>query len=346
MKITQVMLSRGFGGAERHFVELSVALAELGHEVQVIHHKKFFSKDSFAGLPITTAPVNVWGNWDVLGTARIQSLIVSFNPDVVHAHLARAAFMAGKACRKLKIPLVVKTHNYVDLKYYRQVTRFITPTVDQERYLQSKNITRDKIEVIPNFSSIKPVDHVNASIHTPATIVAYGRMVNKKGFDVLLHSIRKVHDRGLAVKLVLGGQGPEYSNLEKLCNTLGLEKIVEFKGWVDNIEEILKQADLFVLPSRDEPFGIVVLESMAKGVPIVTTRTQGPVEILDEGLATMVDINDNDALAEGIYQALTDYSNSRHKAGAALEKFITSYSKDVVVKKIEGLYRDLAGSGG
>jgi len=145
MKITQIMLSRGFGGAERHFVELSIALADLGHEIQVIHHKKFFGKDSFKGLPIKTEVVNVRGYWDVLGAARIRSLINKFAPDLVHAHLARAALMAGKVCQKSNIPLVVKTHNYINLKYYQQVTRFITTTSDQKKYLQASNISKDRI---------------------------------------------------------------------------------------------------------------------------------------------------------------------------------------------------------
>ncbi len=345
MKITQIMLAKGFGGAERYFMDLSLAISELGHELQIIHHKRFRGAHQFAEIgSITVNPVTVFGNWDIYAVRRIKTLIKSFSPDIVHAHLARASHIAGKSCHDIQVPLVVKTHNYVNLKYYQYVDMFITTTNDQKDYLIRHHIDALNVSVIPNFSSLNIKNIIFQPENTSYKVVAYGRMVSKKGFDILLKSFRKVVDQGIHAELIIGGEGPEYNKLLKLSTALDLKSHVTFYGWVDDVNALLEEADLFVLPSLDEPFGIAILEAMARGVPIISTRTLGPLEILDQNTAILIEIGDVDSLAQNICKAINDQQGSFQRARLAQEKFKTTYAKDVVVPELINLYKKVIAS--
>lgn len=342
MKITQLMLARNFGGAERYFVDLSVELASRNYEVQVICHKNFKQSSFLETIPsIKLVRVSVAGWWDILAQKKIQTAIAEHNPSVVQAHLARGAYIAGKVCNKLGIPLIVKTHNYVNLKYYSRVDCFIPTTLDQQDYLLQQGINKNKIVVIPNFSSITPTDQVRTPDKDHILMIAYGRLVKKKGFHILLEAMKKLHDADRKVKLLIGGTGPERERLAGLTHRLGLSKDVTFYGWVDDIKAFVEEADLFILPSLDEPFGIAVLEMMALGKPVIATRTKGPLEILNHDIAWLVNPGDADDLASAIISAIDHQEESTEKAKKALQLFREKYAKDVVVPKLTALYEQL-----
>lgn len=346
MKISQVMLSRGLGGAERLFVDLCTALAARGHEIQAVCHKDFQGLGELARPGITVIPIPVRGWWDILARMRIARALRSARPDVVHAHLGRAARLAGAAARRAHLPVLVTVHNYQSLKYYRSIDHFVVTTEDQRAHLAQANVGRERITAIPNFSTLAPRRRQWREASPQTAFAAYGRMVAKKGFDVLLRALRQLGDRGLDARLVLGGDGPERPRLEALAAELGLGGRVRFAGWIDDVAGLLHSADVFVLPSLDEPFGIVVLEAMALDTPIVATRSQGPSEILDADTAYLCAIGDEGSLAEAMAGAAADYSGRRRRADAALERYCARYSAEVVIPQYETVYRRLVQAAG
>jgi len=97
MKITQLMIAKGFGGAERYFVDLTLTLAEQGHEIQAICHEQFTGRNKLKDKPnVHLRAFRIAGWWDTVACNRIEKSIVAFAPDVIHAHLARGAYIAGK----------------------------------------------------------------------------------------------------------------------------------------------------------------------------------------------------------------------------------------------------------
>jgi len=339
------MLSKGFGGAERYFVDLTLALVKLGYDVQVICHRDFKQLSQLRFIPeIHIDTVAPFGWWDFLARRHICSAIARHRPAVVHAHLARGAYIAGRACALLKIPLVVNTHNYIDVKYYTHVDCFITATIDQKYYLLNCGIDERRIRVIPHFSSIRPLHTITPSARPQLIISSYGRFVRKKGFHILLRAFKIVIDSGKKISLHIGGDGPERSSLTKLCAQLGLDQYVRFCGWIEDVEDFVKTADICVLPSLDEPFGIAVLEMMAMGKPIVATRTQGPMEILDNNTAWLVAPGDVDALASALIDAADHETERLSKAGQALQVFRGKYTEGVIMPRILSLYLSLAGA--
>jgi len=117
-----------------------------------------------------------------------------------------------------------------------------------------------------------------------------------------------------------------------------------FKGWVKDVNELLNDADLFVLPSLDEPFGIAILEAMAKGVPIISTKTKGPIEILDDQTALLINVNDAGDLADKICLVAENKNACKVRAERALEKFKSKYSRDSVVPQLINLYKQTSGT--
>lgn len=338
LRVSQLMLSKGLGGAERYFVDLCRALAERGHQVQAIFHRDFLARDELEGHPnIQCAPVRIFAAWDGLAKRAIRQQVQRFSPQLMQAHLARGAHIGGQIGKALALPLTVKTHNLVKLKYYRQVGHFIATTAAQKAYLEAHGVAATRISVIPNFSALSPVAEAPEP-HTPLRFCSYGRMVKKKGFDILLRAFRVFLDSGHTASLYIGGDGEERTALEALSISLGVDAQVEFIGWVSEPAKTLDACDVFVLPSLDEPFGIVLLEAMARGKAIIATRTQGPLEIFDETAAWLVETGNTEHLACALINAAEHPEALRQKSRTALALFRQTYSAEAVIPRILEVY--------
>lgn len=346
MRTTQVMFSRGFGGAERSFVDTVLSLAEVGHEVQAVCAEGFSHRDLLEGVSgVQVRTLRVRGEWDFLAVRRLRAYLREFKPEVAHTQLRRAAALAGRAAYREGIPVVAKLHNYVDLRAYRHVSMLIATTQDERRYAEQAGWPRERLRVIPNFTRMQAVTDVRAADpEQPCRLLSYGRLVEKKGFEVLLRAVANVRAAGHAVELRIGGEGSCRAQLEALRRELGLEEGVEVGAWIDDVQAALDGADVFVLPSLDEPFGIVILEALARGVPVVTTRTQGPSEMLTEETAYLAEVGDVDSLSDAIAEAVQSPEERRKRAGRALTVFRENYSAEAVVPRILEVYRELSSS--
>ncbi len=341
MRVCQVMLAKGFGGAERYFVDLSLELARRGHNVLAVCHPRGMARErlgQMAGLEIAT--ISSLGTWDPFVVNPLRSAIERFQPDVVQAHLARAAHLVGKALKHSRLPLLTMTHNYVGLKYYRRVDMFLPATQDQATYLRNNGIDPENMRIIPNFSALTlttpPADR-------PTAIVSLGRFVEKKGFQVLLAALGNLRRRGVVLPpVLLGGDGPLRQELERTVRQQGIEDVVRFEGWQTEPAAFLDRGTLFILPSLHEPFGIVVLEAMARGLPIIATTTQGPREVLDATCAMLVPPGDSEALAQALMQCLAQPEAARDRARRAAEYFRSRYAAESVVPQLLAVYAELS----
>lgn len=333
------MLAKQFGGAERSFVDLSRALAARGHAILAIGEQRGVALRQLAAhRDIECAPVRCRGAWDPFCRRQIKRCLVRFAPDLVQTHLARAAHLGGSAGRSCGFPTVAKTHELVDLKYYRNIDLLVATTAEQQAYLRAHGVAASSQTLIPNFSAVSLAAAIPAAPDQCVVVKSLGRFVRKKGFDVLVRALATILADGIDTRLEIGGSGSEGRALQSLVDKLGLHDRVTFPGWIGDVPAFLADAHLFVLPSRDEPFGIALLEAMACGVPIVTTRTSGPLEILNEGLALFVDPGDADQLAATITDAIHHPDAAASRAAAAQQRFTAHYHTDVVVERYVELY--------
>ena len=340
MRISQIMLSKGFGGAERHFVDLTLALVARGHSIQVICNRSFPAHkylEATTGLQIDS--ITVRGTWDLIASWRIGALLKAFAPDIAHAHLARAAHLTGRATRQKSPLLVTNTHNYIKLKYYKYVRGFVVATGAQQSYLTCSGIDTNCIVSIPHFSRFS--DPFSPKRSGGRTFISLGRLVKKKGFDILLEALSLLRGRGIDADLVIGGDGCELLHLMALSKHYKIESNVRFVGWVDVVKDFLLQGDVFVLPSLDEPFGIVLLEAMATGLPIISTRTDGPSQILSDCSAYMVDPGNSLQLSWAMQETLERPAERAGRARNAALSYGERYTENVVIPQYENFYRAL-----
>lgn len=347
MKITQVMLAKGFGGAERLFVDLCLSLSEVGQQVQAICLAGSKAAQILRQHPqVKVQTMSVLGTWDPFAARKIEQFLRQHQSQVVQAHLARGALLVGKACKKQGLPLVVTTHNYINIKYYKYVTMLVPPTRDQYAYYLDKGIKADHMKIINHFSSIEAAKNITNNNSTTLRIVTLGRLVQKKGYDVLIDAFARLEEKTeKQYKLEIGGTGPEYQALLAQIDRLGLTAKVTLTGWVEDVASFLQGGDLFVLPSLDEPFGIVVLEAMALGLPVVSSDSQGPTEILDEDTAWLSKAGDVESLAAAMQEACDDQDESKRKSENALQRFKQMYSKQAVIPEFIALFDSLLAKG-
>ena len=151
-----------------------------------------------------------------------------------------------------------------------------------------------------------------------------------------------LRDKGVEFQAVIGGTGEEEVELKKQAARLDLENIISFPGWVSDARSFLKTIDIFCLPSRHEPFGIVLLEAMASKLPIIATDSEGPREILGpNGCGVIVPKNNPLALAEALNTMLEDEFIAREMARVAYDTLKGRYSMEFVSQRIDLVLREI-----
>lgn len=341
MRISQIILSKQLGGAERHVADLSNHLADR-HEVQVILRRpprRYASLRHGGNIASLLRPeILAQEAGRLFRDRRIGQLIREFRPDVIHTHLGDA----GKSLRAIEpsAPLVATLHGEYKDKCYRAHDALICVSEWQRRTIP--NSFRGKIETIPNFipdraappeSSLRALRRRLGILGESFVVGAIGRLVREKGFDTLLQAFARA---GLGnASLLLVGDGPQRAELEALQS-----QDVIFAGWQEDPWPFYHLFDLFVMASRYEPFGIVVLEAMQAGTPVISTRAEGPAGILDDNTAVLVDCDDVDGMASAL-KRLVASPELRKRLGKAGERKAREYSIDAIVPRIEEVYRDL-----
>jgi glycogen(starch) synthase len=176
-------------------------------------------------------------------------------------------------------------------------------------------------------------------------VVAYGRIVDKKGFDLLIRAFARIAGTHPDIGLVIGGSGPALDSLKDLAAELKVAERVAFPGRLDRgqVASVLQQAEAFVLPSRVEPFGIVVLEAMAAHVPVLISSRGGAPEIVRHGREGLVaDPFDTGAFADQL-GTLVASSELRESLAAAAAVRVAEFTWQAITDRYDALYRELVG---
>lgn len=330
-------------GAERMTATVANALAELGHNVSIlslfdagscfplhpgIHHEALFEqRPSFKRAYLATVAgirrhcrdrdIDVLVHVDTMLALFVLPATIGLGMQHIaweHCHFDEDL---GKAARRVARRLAASWCDQVVVLTER----------DRKRWIEALR-PRSKVVCIPN-----PLPFPMPAIPAPRSgkqILAMGRLVAAKGFDVLLHAWQKVSAQAPGWELIIHGEGEERDALTGLANQLGLGGRVRLPGIADDATLAYAQASAFCLSSRYEGFGLVLIEAMAFGLPIVSTDCEtGPRELLTPGQdALVVPVDDADALAGALLDVIRNPEQAsrlgaaaRHKAGTfAMER--------------------------
>ena len=365
MKLLFLITGLAYGGAETQLVNLATSLKKRGWDVRVVSMlspQAFTEELKEAGIPLSTLNMHR-GVADPRAVFGLVKMLREWRPDIVHSHMVHANLLARIARIFYRIPVLICTaHNIDEGGRWREVayrlTDFLadlTTNVSQaavERYIRVGAVPKGKIIFVPNgidISRFKPDRDTGRRLRNELGIdnyfvwLAVGRFDVQKDYPNLLHALYKVAEKFNDALLLIAGDGPLRPDMEELTRKLGLDKQVRFLGICRNIPELMNAADAFVLSSRWEGFGLVLVEAMACQLPVVATDSGGPREILNGGtLGFLVPPGDSEALATAMGKMMALPKAERRAMGKAGRAHIqANYSLERVVDQWEELYRQL-----
>lgn len=289
----------------------------------------------------------VRGKTDVRGAVAHLRLLRRLRPDVLHLNLrhpyaCQYALAAGLATRGVRVVAVehrpVPAADRLQRLLKRLTSRWLAAHVAVS---DSSAREMERLAGLPS-GTVRTIHNGLAPVERQprrgagSLLGAAGRFVPQKGFDVLLRALAELPQ----ASLLLVGDGPERPRLERLVDELGLRDRVELTGWRTDAAALLSAVDAVVVPSRAEPFGLVALEAMSAGLPVVASAVDGLVEVVTDGVTgLLVPPDDPHLLAEALARVLVDRELSRSLGERGREAARSTFSRERMTEAFEDLYR-------
>jgi N-acetyl-alpha-D-glucosaminyl L-malate synthase BshA len=371
-----------YGGSGVVATELGIELSTLGHEIHFISYSQPFRLSGRDGgvfyheVPVSSYPLFEFPPYDLALASRMAEVAEFYELDLLHVHYAIphsvSALLARQmlASRGRRLPFVTTLHGtditLVGLdRSYLPITRYSIQESDGvtsiSQYLKDKTfedfgITRD-IAVIPNF--------VNCDVYSPirdeTARTEARRRLAAPDEAILMHlsnfrPVKRVVDvvktfaqvaREVPAVLVLVGDGPDRSAAEWLAHDLGIQARVHFLGKQDRVNELLPLADLMLMPSQLESFGLAALEAMACKVPAIATRVGGVPELIDHGeTGLLYEVGDVDGMAKGAIELLTDRDRLQQMRESARRTAQKRFCSTLVLPQYVSYYESVLAQAG
>ena len=366
-----------YGGSGVVATELGIELAGLGHEVHFISYSQPFRLSGreegifYHEVPVSNYPLFEFPPYDLALASRMAEVAEYYELDLLHVHYAIphsvSALLARQmlATRGRRLPFVTTLHG-TDItlvgidRSFLPITQYAIRESDGvtciSNYLREQTVTRfditRPIETITNF--------VNCDVYAPIkdeTVCSQRRLHYAKPDEaILMHlsnfrPVKRVTDvvkifaqvaREVPAQLVLVGDGPDRSAAEWLAHDLGIHCRVHFVGKQDRVNELLAIADLMLMPSELESFGLAALEAMACKVPSIATRVGGVPELIDDGeTGLLFEVGDVDAMAEGAMSLLRDRERLEKMRETARKTAQKRFCADLVVPQYVKYYEQV-----
>ncbi|MFN0086694.1 MAG: N-acetyl-alpha-D-glucosaminyl L-malate synthase BshA [Blastocatellia bacterium] len=357
-----------YGGSGIVGSELGRELADRGHTVHFISYAlptrlcELSERLRFHEVEMFDYPLFEFPPYDLALASKILEVAETWKLDVLHMHYAiphaTAAYLAREMYKPTRyLPFVTTLHG-TDItlvgarKSFLPITRFSIAQSDAltaiSQYLADetcRTFGNCAVEVIPNF--------INATEYARRRNDALRRSLAPRDEKLLIHVsnfrpvkrivdcvhvLARLRDR-LAARLVMCGDGPERASAERLAREYGLADEVLFVGQVPNIADYLSVADLLLMPSETESFGLAALEAMACEVPVIATHVGGlPEVVLDGETGFLVPLGDISAMAERAMEILPDEDRLRRMGARGRSWAIERYNTETVIPQYERLY--------
>ena len=361
-----------YGGSGAVATELGIALAARGHEVHFISYRQPFRLPSFLPrvyfheVQVGAYPLFEYPPYDLALAVQMHEVVKMHGVEVLHCHYAiphaTSAWIAREMLRAERSDVaVVTTLHGTDITLVGQdpsfhaITKFSIEKSDRitavSEYLRAETFnafqcTGCRVGVIPNF--IDPAVY-DRSLYSRSELLPFAG--DRK---VLMHisnfrAVKRVRDvvrifAKVAAEtpsvLVMVGDGPERPAAEDEVRALGVGNSVFFLGKIETVAPLLASADVFLLPTSSESFGLSALEAMASGVPVVGSDSGGLPEVVTNGVTGLLyPVGDVDSMAAGVLSIITEPSRQADMGAAGADDARKRFALDTVVSQYEDLYR-------
>ena len=358
-----------FGGSGVVATELGLELAKKGHEIHFITYKQpvrlslLNPNIYFHEVNVPNYPLFHYQPYELALSSKLVDMVKLYKIDVLHVHYAIPHAYAGYMAKKMlaeegiSLPMITTLHG-TDITlvgnhpFYKSAVTF---SINKSDFVTSvSNSLREatyrlfdinkEIHVIPNFIEIEETFLENKSICQRSVLAASNEKIVTH-----ISNFRKVKNipdvvkvffniqKEIPSKLMMVGEGPEKIIAEKLCEDLGISDKVIFFGNSNDINQILKYSDLFLLPSETESFGLAALEAMAFSVPVISSNSGGIPEVNEEGISGYLsNVGDVESMSKNAISILKSEVTLLQFKKAAFE-----VAKKFDIKNILPLYEEL-----
>ncbi len=358
-----------YGGSGIVATELGLELANRGHQIHFITYANPIRLNDrpdilYHEVEVSNYPLFQYPPYCLALASRMAEVADEYDLDLLHVHYAiphsvsamLARGILGKQRRK-PLPFVTTLHGTditlvgIDRSYF-PITRYSIEESDGVTSI-SQDLRRQTVEV---FGVEKPIEvihnFVNLSTYRPSTTEprragARPRMIHLSNFRPVkrvLDCIRILAEvrREVDAELWMVGDGPDRGSAERLAHDLGIIGYVRFLGKRNDVPAQLRDADVLLMPSEMESFGLAALEGMASGVIPIGTRVGGVPELIEEGVSGFLcDVGDVDAMAARAIQVLSHGPACEAMAKAARRAAEERFSTDLIIPRYEAMYRNV-----
>lgn len=364
-----------FGGSGVVASELGKELAKKGYNIHFISYAMPFRLNHFVEniffheVEMSTYPLFEFNLYSLALASKMAEVARYEKIDLFHVHYAiphaTSAYLAKQILAKETNVKVVTTLHGTDITLvglepsFMPLMKFTIEESDGvttvSRHLKEKTQTNyqiDKdIEVIPNF--------IDTELYKPSEDKCNRSKLTPNGEKLLVHTsnfrvVKRVSDtirilslvlKEVDAKLLLIGDGPERSECERLARELGIQNKVMFLGKMEAFVELLSVADLFLIPSQSESFGLAALEAMACGIPVVSSSVGGLPELVTHNQSGYIaEIGDVERMAKYAIDLLTNEKKYRQFSANARERAVTMFNKERIIPQYEEYYKKVLNS--
>jgi N-acetyl-alpha-D-glucosaminyl L-malate synthase BshA len=363
-----------YGGSGAVATELGLALAARGHEVHFITYEQpfrlpgFVPRVTFHEVSLGQYPLFQYPPYDLALAVKMHEVAQQRDLDLLHVHYAiphaTSAWLAKQMLIESgkKLPVVTTLHG-TDITIvgqdhsYHAITKFSIEKSDRvtavSQFLKDETVrsfgcSNDRVAVIPNF--------VDAAVYSPARRDDADRREIAGDAAVLMHvsnfrPVKRVRDvvatfakvrASTPAVLVMAGDGPDRAAAEDEARRLGVFEDVRFLGRIDAIAPLLALADVYLLTTDRESFGLSALEAMASGVPVVAAGVGGITEVVEDGVTgALRPVGDTDGMAAASLRLIQDKALWKKQSAAAVARANAKFGIADIVSRYEAVYKTL-----
>ena len=362
MRILHVITTIDVGGAEVQLLSLAQKQAEEGNLVSIMPVKgKLELAERFADIGVEVS-LSVVDKNPLLQLFLLRRYLKNNIFDIVHAHLPRAQLLAAYA-KRVDNALIITRHDampffvnapiWLSLFLWRRVQKRTQKIITISSAIRKKMVERFELrteaEALVVYYGISesrapsvhenldlPPAFLNKSNRTMFVFGTIARLIDEKNIQALIRGFALVRIKCPESSLIIVGYGPLLESLRNLAEDLGISKYVYFTGKQMNAIDFLSKMDTFVLPSRTEGFGLVLLEAMSTNLPIIASRVDGIPEVLGDNCGLLFDPKDIDELARLMLSTTDPAINLSLRSASA--KRIKQFSIAESERKIRVIY--------
>ncbi len=370
MRVIHLSKMTGAAGSEGHLLALLPALRAHGVDarlwvlVEPDHPlDEYVARASELGVP--TERLTIRCDLDPALLWRLVRRLRGERPDILHTHLIHADLYGVVAARLAGVPRVISSRHNDDRFRYRLPVRLLNRALWRRIdagiaisgairafSLRVENAPADRVYTVPyglDPATIPARPEACAALRTalglPADALLVGsvcRLIEQKGLVYALRGFAAVAGEVPQAHYVLAGDGPLRPALEAEARALGVGERVHFLGWRDDAHAVFAALDVFLAPSLWEGFGLVFLEAMAHGLPVISTTVSAiPETVVDGETGWLVPPRDAEAIARALRAALTDPQVRRARGANGRERLETQFTVEAMAERTLAVYRSV-----